>query len=132
MKNLMKYISILLLLTVSLYSAPARGGVLTFTQPDGTTFKGLLKGDSAFHWIESSGQIVMTNPEDGFFYNAKVTKEGKLALTTQKPMTTNDSYQRSTQRSSQNAVSPTQKLDKSSQEALHKLYKASRKGSHPR
>ena len=132
MTNIIKFITVLFLLTTTLYSAPARGGLITFTQPDGTTFKGLLKGDASFHWIESNGEIVMLNPKDHYFYNAKISKEGSLELTTQKPMNFDALQRQAPQSASVYQKAPAHNVDKSSREALSKLYKASKQGPHPR
>ena len=132
MRNFIKYIMILSLLSSILYSAPARGGILTFTQPDGSTFNGLLKGDSSFHWIESNGRIVMLNRKDRFFYVAEVTKEGKLAITTRKPIIINEVNNRSAQSAALYKSTPTHRVDDASKKALRNLYKTSKQGSHPR
>ena len=71
----------------TLYAAPARSGLQVFTQPDGTKFQGYLKGDAAFHWIESDAKIVLYNPKDKFYYNAVVDANNSLVIGTTKPST---------------------------------------------
>jgi len=71
----------------TLYAAPARGGQQVFTQPDGTKFQGYLKGDAAFHWIESDAKIVLYNPKDKFYYNAIVDTNNSVVLGRTKPST---------------------------------------------
>ncbi len=131
MKIFIKYLTLLLLLTSLLSSAPSRGGVLTFAQPDGTTFKGILRGSSTFNWIESKGKIVMINEKDGFFYNASFTKEGELTPTQQKPESSSKSDINFSQKATQYKKKSEHKIDEVSSEKLQKLYKKSRKGHHP-
>ena len=78
-------IFLLILLHISLYSAPAMPGLKTFTQPDGTQFIGELKGDSSFHWIQSNGDVIIYNPKDKFYYKAIVDKDKGLNPSTIKP-----------------------------------------------
>ena len=85
MKRLLKALLLLMLASSLSFAAPAVEGELTFTQPDGTQFKGLLKGDSAMHWIESNGDIIIANPKDKFYYKARLSKDNTLVLTTEKP-----------------------------------------------
>jgi len=81
----MKKIVLLLVIFINIvYAAPAREGVKLFHQPDGTLFEGVLRGDSSLHWIESNGKIVINNPEDKFYYNARVSEKG-FSLTSEKP-----------------------------------------------
>lgn len=82
---LFKTFSLLLLLNLTLLAGPARGGVITFTQPDGTTFQGLLKGTSAFHWIESDGQIIKYKEKDKFYHIAKFDANSSLIITSDLP-----------------------------------------------
>lgn len=74
-----------LLINFYLYAAPASPNVRTFTQADGTTFQGVLKGTSAFHWIQSNGQIVKYNYKDKFYHIAIFDKNNTLILTNKVP-----------------------------------------------
>ncbi|RUM70397.1 MAG: hypothetical protein DSZ08_04825 [Sulfurovum sp.] len=68
---------ILLFLAVSLwcFSMPAYHGKLTFTQQDGSTFEGKLKGDEYFSWIEDrQGNIILFNNQSKTYEYAKLTK----------------------------------------------------------
>lgn len=78
-------IILLFVLSFSLNAGLPIEGKRVFTQPDGTQFEGFLKGDSAFHWIESDGSIVTYNPKDKFYYKALVDSEKGLVLTKEKP-----------------------------------------------
>jgi len=60
----MKKIFALILLSVSLFGAPAFQGEKNFKQNDASTFKGTLKGDEWFSWIETTtGYPVRYNPQ---------------------------------------------------------------------
>lgn len=83
-----KNIFLLTLLAVTLYSASARPGLITFTQADGTTFIGELKGDSSFNWIQSNGDVIIYNPNDKFYYKAIVDKNKGLLISDVKPTST--------------------------------------------
>ncbi len=109
-----------------LYAAPARGGVKTFTQPDGTTFQGLLRGDSSFHWIESNQEIVLFNKEDKFYYNAIIDETGSLKLSKKRVM---NGVHRSVQNSIVSASS--HRVSSDLKASLEKLYRASKKIPHP-
>ena len=76
---MMRSLLIICLSVLALYGAPAIQREIEFVQPDGTTFRGYLKGDSAFHWIESGGDIIVYNPKDKYYYKAIVdTKRGLM------------------------------------------------------
>lgn len=81
---MIRYILLLILSTLFLYAAPALHRVQTFSQPDGTTFEGVLRGDAAMHWIESNGEIVVQDPKDGYFKKA-VIQNNRFVPTQEKP-----------------------------------------------
>ncbi|MEA2074116.1 MAG: hypothetical protein U9O86_11100 [Campylobacterota bacterium] len=131
MGYVLKIIMLLIFIGTFLNAGPARGGLIKFTQPDGTQFEGYLKGDSTFHWIESNSKVVMYNKEDRFYYNAKVNNNGKLEISNTKPVIINKLYEKRV------GISLSEKrdlhtLDKESVEALRRLQNISRKGNHPR
>ena len=76
----------MLLMSLEIFASPARPGVLHFTQPDGTEFEGVLRGSSAFHWIESNGAVVKYSFKDKFYHIAKFTSSGDLELTEALPL----------------------------------------------
>lgn len=124
MKIFLKYLTLITLLISSLQAAPARGGVHTFTQPDGSTFQGYLKGDAAFHWIESSGKVVLFNPKDKFYYNAQINAQKRFELSKEKP---------SGVRAYSKRGPMLHMVDSNKTKAiLEKLQKESRVGPHPR
>jgi len=75
----------LLITSTLLLAGPPRAGVLTFTQPDGTTFQGYLRGTSAFNWIESNGEIVKYNQDDKFYHIAIFDTNNSLVVTKNLP-----------------------------------------------
>ena len=120
------------LFIATLNATPARGGLITFTQPDGTEFEGYLKGDSSFHWIESNSHVVLYNADDKFYYNAELSKTSGLKLTKERP----ESKKQQVLKHSSGLVSETSKkvhsLDKEMKDILYELQQKSRKGHHPR
>ena len=128
MKQIIRLVTLLLMVSTLTYAAPARGGVKVFTQPDGTTFSGVLKGDASFHWIESNSNVVLFNPNDNFYYNAKVTENGKLVLTDTK---THNSIKHSPALNS-NAGKKIHSVSPSTHKVLMQIIKESKKGNYPR
>jgi len=62
-----------LLFTGLLFAAPAFERTRTFTQPDGSTFTGTLKGDEYLHWIETeTGEIVAFNKTRGQYETVRI------------------------------------------------------------
>jgi len=115
----MKIFVVLLFLLTYVYAVPAIDRKILFVQPDGTSFEGYLKGDAAFHWIESGQDIIVYNPKDKYYYKAIVDKKRGLIPTTEKAGTS--SYR--------SALMQTDVQDK---EALYDLYKQSKNINNPR
>ena len=84
----MKWIAKVTLLTLAtvatLNAVEAYQGEITFTQNDGTTFLGHLKGDEYFHWIEDKhGNLIVYNKKKQRYELGQVIeKEGQLDLNT--------------------------------------------------
>ena len=128
MKNniLLKIFLTLACLNGFVLAGPAITGIRTFTQPDGTKFEGILKGDSSFHWIESNGKVVIYNPEDKFYYEAIIDTTKGLMLSTNKPVIKNNTLLQA------NALHDVKhKLSKDDKDKLFILYKKSKTGHHP-
>ena len=133
MKLFLQLILFLLLSTSFLEAAPARGGVLTFTQSDGTKFEGLLKGDSSFHWVESHGKVVMYNSKDKLYYNASFDEVGQLVISKDRPKAKNEipKTSRSFRIAEQKSVT-LHAVSNSDMNALLKMQKNAKRGNHPR
>ena len=59
--------------TLSLFAVPAYRGLITYTQPDGSTIQIRLHGDEFFHWTtDASGQVVEQDA-DGFYRPVSAT-----------------------------------------------------------
>ena len=87
MRLITKLVLALLVSANLLIASQARQGIMTFVQGDGETFKGLLKGDSSFHWIESNGKLVMYDVKDKSYYNALLDPIKGISLSKEKPRT---------------------------------------------
>lgn len=78
------FIGIVTLSTLSMASQASKG-VKIFKQADGSTFYGVLHGDSAFNWIESDGKIVKYNHLDKSYHIVTLDDKGDLVMTPNKP-----------------------------------------------
>ena len=108
-----------------LQAAPARNGVKTFTQPDGSTFQGILKGDSSFHWIESENKVVLFNAKDKFYYNASFDKTGNVKLVS-KRLESSKRMRKAPLSAQAHSVSSNMKG------LIHQLYIESKRTPHPK
>jgi len=68
----MKLISLTIVLlsgfAINLMAVPAAPYLITFAQPDGSTFQAHLKGDENFSWIETQNkQVLVKSKSSGFF-----------------------------------------------------------------
>ncbi len=67
-------------LTATLFATATLTKERTFTQSDGSTFKGRLQGDMRLHWVESkNGSILLFNKKTANFEYAKI-EDGDLVL----------------------------------------------------
>ncbi|MBR0111270.1 MAG: peptidase M6, partial [Bacteroidales bacterium] len=68
-----------LLLSAALAAAakPARPGVLTFTQPDGTTFRARLSGDEFSKRLLLEDGCALVQDADGFYCYAAFDSRGR-------------------------------------------------------
>ena len=76
----MKLISLIIILltvfTMNLKAVPAAPYLITFAQPDGSTFEAHLKGDENFSWIETQNkQVLVKSKYSGFFEFAIVEED---------------------------------------------------------
>ena len=66
---------------VKLLAVPAAPFLITFAQPDGSTFQAHLKGDEYFSWIETENKmIIVKSKTSGFFEFALVKRDEKNRL----------------------------------------------------
>ena len=76
--------SIALILTcfsVKLVAVPAAPFLITFAQPDGSTFQAHLKGDEYFSWIETENKMIIVKSQtSGFFEFALLKRDSKNSL----------------------------------------------------
>ncbi len=68
MKQFFLSFAMVTFLGVNLLAVPAAPFLITFSQPDGSTFQAYLKGDENFSWIESKNKmIIIKSKTSGFF-----------------------------------------------------------------
>ena len=72
---------ILATFAVKLLAVPAAPFLITFAQPDGSTFQAHLRGDEYFSWIETENKmIIVKSKTSGFFEFAQVKRDEKNRL----------------------------------------------------
>ena len=81
----MKLISLTALMlarfAVKLVAIPAAPFLITFAQPDGSTFRAHLKGDEYFSWIETENKmIIVKSKTSGYFEFAVIKRDEKNRL----------------------------------------------------
>ena len=81
----MKLISLIALMltgfAIKLLAVPAAPFLITFAQPDGSTFQAHLKGDEYFSWIETENKmIIVKSKTSGYFEFALIKRDEKNRL----------------------------------------------------
>ena len=81
----MKLISLIALMlagfAVKLLAVPAAPFLITFAQPDGSTFQAHLKGDEYFSWIETENKMILVKSKtSGYFEFAVIKRDEKNRL----------------------------------------------------
>ena len=81
----MKLISLIVLVlvgfAVKLLAVPAAPFLITFAQPDGSTFQAHLKGDEYFNWIETENKMILVKSKiSGYFEFAVIKRDGNNRL----------------------------------------------------
>ena len=81
----MKLISLTALMlagfAVKLLAVPAAPFLITFAQPDGSTFQAHLKGDEYFSWIETENKMILVKSKtSGYFEFALIKRDEKNRL----------------------------------------------------
>jgi len=74
----MKIISLIALMLVGfaakLLAIPAAPFLITFAQPDGSTFQAHLKGDEYFSWVETKNKMILVKSKTSGFYEFALIK----------------------------------------------------------
>ena len=66
---------------VKLFAVPAAPFLITFAQPDGSTFQAHLKGDEYFSWIETENKMILVKSKtSGYFEFAVIKRDEKNRL----------------------------------------------------
>ena len=66
---------------VTLLAVPAAPFLITFAQPDGSTFQAHLKGDEYFSWIETEKKMILVKSKtSGYFEFAVIKRDEKNRL----------------------------------------------------
>jgi len=66
---------------LNLMAVPAVPFLITFAQPDGSTFQAHLKGDEYFSWIETENkQVLVQSKASGYFEFALLKRDDKNRL----------------------------------------------------
>ncbi|MBL4825614.1 MAG: hypothetical protein MK515_06845 [SAR324 cluster bacterium] len=81
----MKLISLIIVLlsgfALNLMAVPAAPYLITFAQPDGSTFQAHLRGDENFSWIETENkQVLVKSKTSGFFEFALLQEDAEKNL----------------------------------------------------
>ena len=72
---------ILTCFTLKLLAVPAAPFLITFAQPDGSTFRAHLKGDEYFSWIETENKMILVKSKtSGYFEFALIKRDEKNRL----------------------------------------------------
>ena len=77
-----KLLILSIILSKFIFAAPAYQGEMEFKQKDGTVFKGELKGDEHFSWIEDSQEDVIkyNNESKNYEYAELKEQESEMEL----------------------------------------------------
>ena len=81
MKRISLTIAILASFAMNLIAVPAAPFLITFAQPDGSTFQAHLRGDEHFSWIETKNkQVLVKSKASGYFEFALLKRDEKNRL----------------------------------------------------
>ena len=81
MKRITLTIALLTNFALNLMAVPAAPYLITFAQPDGSTFQAHLRGDEHFSWIEAENKmIIVKNKASGYFEFALLKRNDKNRL----------------------------------------------------
>ena len=81
MKLISMTIGLLACFAMNLMAVPAAPFLITFAQPDGSTFQAHLRGDEHFSWIEiENKQVLVKSKASGYFEFALLKRDDKNRL----------------------------------------------------
>ena len=81
MERITLIIALLAGFATNLMAVPAAPFLITFAQPDGSTFQAHLRGDEHFSWIEAENKmIIVKNKASGYFEFAILKRNEKNLL----------------------------------------------------
>ena len=81
MKRICLAIVLLVGFAMNLMAVPAAPYLITFAQPDGSTFQAHLRGDEHFSWIETKNkQVLVKSKASGYFEFALLKRDDKNHL----------------------------------------------------
>ena len=81
MKRISLTIALLTCFAMNLMAVPAAPFLITFAQPDGSTFQAHLRGDEHFSWIETENkQVLVKSKASGYFEFALLKRDEKNRL----------------------------------------------------
>ncbi len=81
MKRINLSFALLTSFALNLMAVPAAPYLITFAQPDGSTFQAHLRGDEYFSWIEAENKIIIVkNKSSGYFEFALLKRNNKNLL----------------------------------------------------
>ena len=81
MKRISLTIALLNCFALNLMAVPAAPFLITFAQPDGSTFQAHLRGDEHFSWIETENkQVLVKSKASGYFEFAMLKRDDKNRL----------------------------------------------------
>ena len=81
MKRISLTIALLTCFAMNLMAVPAAPFLITFAQPDGSTFQAHLRGDEYFSWIETENkQVLVKSKASGYFEFALLKRDDKNRL----------------------------------------------------
>ena len=116
----MKKILLMIVLSVSLFGVPAYHGEIVFKQSDSSTFKGRLKGDPWFNWVETDDGYVAKYNENSKNYEYMILDANDELKFSQRKVAKYIKYAPSAK-----ATESTGKVKKISSQKMGKIWKKS-------
>ena len=76
MKHISLKIALLAGFAMKLMAVPAAPFLITFAQPDGSTFQAHLRGDEYFSWIEAENKMIIVKNKTSGYFEFAILKRG--------------------------------------------------------